>query len=326
MIVSKTPFRISFFGGGSDLPSYYNQTPGMVVSVTIDKYLYISLNKKFDDSIRVSYSVTENVNNVDNLNHDIVKHTLKYFDINKGIELASISDLPSNGTGMGASSAFAVGLIKALENYKYSEEILAKSSLAELACIIEIQLCQKPIGKQDQYACSHGGFNVHEFHPSGVITKNIKLDKDIVNYLEDNLILLHTSKGRSADDILKNQNQRMKDNDKSFQNMNQMVELAKQFENDLKNKNLTYFGEMLDYSWQLKKEVSNDISNIEIDEMYEEAKQCGAKGGKILGAGGGGFMLLFADPKAQQTIKNRFNKNRPFNFKFDFNGSSIFRV
>ena len=298
----------------------------MVVSAAIDKYLYISLNEKFDDSIRVSYSVTENVSDVNDLKHDIVKHTLKYFDINKGIELASISDLPSNGTGMGASSAFAVGLIKALENYKYCEEILSKGSLAELACIIEIQLCQKPIGKQDQYACAYGGFNVHQFLEKGVHTQTLTLDKDIVEYLETNLLLLHTSKGRSADDILKNQNQRMKDNIKSFQNMNQMVELAKQFENDLKNKNLTYLGEMLDYSWQLKKEVSNDISNIEIDEMYEEAKQCGARGGKILGAGGGGFMLLFADPKAQLSIKQRFNKNRPFNFKFDFNGSSIFRV
>jgi D-glycero-alpha-D-manno-heptose-7-phosphate kinase len=326
MIVSKTPFRISFFGGGSDLPSYYNQSPGMVVSTTIDKYLYISLNKKFDDSIRLSYSVTENVNNIDDLKHDIVKHSLKYFDITKGIEIASISDLPSNGTGMGASSAFAVGLIKALENFKYSEEILSKASLAELACIIEINLCKKPIGKQDQYACAYGGFNVHNFASKGVSTSKIILDEDVTKYLESNLILLHTSKGRSADDILKNQNQRMKDSNKSFQNMKQMVELAKQFESDLKNKDLRYFGEMLDYSWSLKKEVSDDISNLEINEMYEEAKYCGAKGGKILGAGGGGFMMLYADPNAQKKIKEKFHNNKPFNFKFDFCGSTIFRV
>ena len=325
MIISKTPFRISFFGGGSDLPSYYNQNPGMVVSASINKYLYISLNKKFDDSIRVSYSITENVHHIDDLKHDIVKHTLNYFDITNGIELASISDLPSNGTGMGASSAFAVGLIKALETYKYSEQILSKSLLAELACIIEIDLCKKTIGKQDQYACAHGGFNVHNFDPNGVKSNNILLDQDTINYLENNLILLHTSKGRSADGILKNQNQRMIDSNKSFQNINQMVELAKQFENDLRNKDLKYFGEMLDYSWQLKKEVSNDISNIEIDEMYAEAKQCGAKGGKILGAGGGGFMLLFADKKAQDKIKLIFKKNKPFNFKFDFNGSMVTR-
>jgi D-glycero-alpha-D-manno-heptose-7-phosphate kinase len=298
----------------------------MVVSTTIDKYLYISLNKKFDDSIRLSYSVTENVNDVDDLKHDIVKHTLKYFDVTRGIEIASISDLPSNGTGMGASSAFAVGLIKALENFKYSEEILSKDSLAELACIIEISLCKKPIGKQDQYACANGGFNVHKFNASGVSTINMTLDEDIINYLQSNLILLHTSKGRSADDILKNQNQRMIDSNKSFQNMKQMVDLAKQFQFDLKNKDLKYFGEMLDYSWTLKKEVSDDISNLEINEMYEEAKNCGAKGGKILGAGGGGFMMLFADPNAQKKIKEKFHNNKPFNFNFDFDGSRVLRV
>lgn len=326
MIVSKTPFRISFFGGGSDLPSYYNQSPGMVVSATIDKYLYISLNKKFDDSIRVSYSTTEIVNDIESLKHDIVKHTLKYFDVTKGIELASISDLPSNGTGMGASSAFAVGLIKAIEAYKFSDDYLCKGSLAELACQIEISLCKKPIGKQDQYACAYGGFNTHIFGADKVHSKKIILDEDIKNYMEQNLILLHTSKGRSADDILKNQSKRMTDNKKSFDNIKYMVDLAKQFEIDLNNKNLNYFGEMLDYSWQLKKEVSDDISNLEIDEMYEDAKSCGAKGGKILGAGGGGFMLLFADPKAQQKIKEKFYNNKPFNFKFDFSGACVFKV
>jgi D-glycero-alpha-D-manno-heptose-7-phosphate kinase len=326
MIVTKTPFRISFFGGGSDLPSFYNQSPGMVISATIDKYIYISLNKKFDDSIRLSYSITENVNSVDDLKHDIVKHTLKYFDITKGIEIASISDLPSNGTGMGASSAFAVGLIKALENFRYSEEILSKSSLAELACIIEINLCKKPIGKQDQYACSYGGFNTHNFTAEGVSSSSIDLDDDTKEYLQDNLILLHTSKGRSADDILRNQSKRMIDNDKSFQNIKTMVELAQQFKIDLLNKDLRYFGEMLDCSWQLKKEVSNDISNLEINEMYEEAKLCGAKGGKILGAGGGGFMMLFADPHAQKNIKEKFHNNKPFNFKFDFNGATITKI
>ena len=326
MIVSKTPFRISFFGGGSDLPSYYNQSAGMVVSATIDKYLYISLNKKFDDSIRLSYSVTENVSNVEDLKHDIVKNTLKYFDIQNGIEIASISDLPSNGTGMGASSAFAVGLIKAIEAYKYSNDYLHKSSLAELACQIEINLCQKPIGKQDQYACAFGGFNAHYFESKGVSTEVLTVDQDTIEFLEKNLILLHTSKGRSADDILKNQSKRMEDNNKSFENVKMMVQLAKQFKNDLLKKDLKHLGNMLDFSWQLKKEVSDDISNSEINEMYDEAKNCGAEGGKILGAGGGGFMLLYANPKVQQKIKQVFHKNKPFNFKFDFIGSSIKKI
>jgi D-glycero-alpha-D-manno-heptose-7-phosphate kinase len=326
MIVSKTPFRISFFGGGSDLPSYYNQSPGMVVSATIDKYIYISLNKKFDDSIRVSYSTTENVENVDDLKHDIVKHTLKYFGITNGIELASISDLPSNGTGMGASSAFAVGLIHALQKYKIPSHTMLRNQIAELACQIEINHCQKLIGKQDQYACAYGGFNAHMFSDEGVKTKNIEIHDSILEHFENNLILLYTTKGRAADDILKDQSQRMIDNEKSFQNMQKMVELAKQFYTDLKNEDLSNFGEMLDYSWHLKKEISKGISNSELDEMYDVAKSCGAKGGKVLGAGGGGFMLLYADPIAQKCIKEKFSKCRPFNFHFDFDGTTALRV
>ena len=326
MIVSKTPFRISFFGGGSDLPSFYNQYPGMVISAAINKYIYISLNEKYDDSIRLSYSVTENVDNVDDLKHDIVRHTLKHFKLNKGIELASVSDLPSNGTGMGSSSAFAVGLIKAIEKYKYFNNKFDKKSLANLACQIEIDLCKKPIGKQDQYACAFGGLNVHNFEKDDVITKNIHLDKDVQEHLEENLILLHTSKGRSADSILQNQNKKMINDDKSFQYIKVLIEFAKQFENDLLIKNLENLGEMLDQSWKIKKEVSDNITNKDIDLMYDKAKECGAKGGKILGAGGGGFMLLYADKKSQIKIKEVFNKNNPFNFKFDFNGSIAFDV
>jgi D-glycero-alpha-D-manno-heptose-7-phosphate kinase len=326
MIVTKTPFRISFFGGGSDLPSYYNQSQGMVVSATINKYIYISLNKKFDDSIRISYSITENVNDVEDLNHDIAKHTLKYFDVCKGLELASISDLPSNGTGMGASSAFAVGLIKALHSYKFPDQIINKNILAELACNIEIDLCKKPIGKQDQYACAYGGFNAHIFEKDNVQSKSIKLDFETLKYLEENLLLLYTTKGRSANDILKNQSEKMVSNEKSFQNMQLMVDLAKQFKSNLEKQNLSDFGEMLDYSWQLKKEVSNGISNLELDEIYEVAKNCGAKGGKILGAGGGGFMLLFADPKSQIKIKDKLSICKPFNFNFEFDGASVSKV
>lgn len=326
MIVTKTPFRISFFGGGSDLPSFYQKSLGCVVSATIDKYIYISLNKKFDDSIRVSYSTTENVNDVENLNHDIVKHTLKYFNVCKSLELASISDLPSNGTGMGASSAFAVGLIKALHAYKFPDQSINKNILAELACNIEIDLCKKPIGKQDQYACSYGGFNSHIFEKDEVKSESININFDTLKFLEENLLLLYTTKGRSANDILKNQSEKMTNNEKSFQNMKLMVDLAKQFKNDLEKQNLTHFGEMLDYSWQLKKEVSDGISTPELDEIYEVAKNCGSKGGKILGAGGGGFMLLFADPKSQIKIKEKLSLCKPFNFNFEFDGASVYKV
>jgi D-glycero-alpha-D-manno-heptose-7-phosphate kinase len=326
MIVTKTPFRISFFGGGSDLPSFYQKSLGCVVSATINKYIYISLNKKFDDSIRVSYSITENVNDVEDLNHDIAKHTLKYFDICKGLELASISDLPSNGTGMGASSAFAVGLIKALHTYKFPDQSIDKNILAELACNIEIDLCKKPIGKQDQYACAYGGFNTHIFEKDKVQSESLNINFDTLKFLEENLLLLYTTKGRSANNILKNQSEKMINNEKSFQNMKLMVDLAKQFKDDLEKQNLTHFGEMLDYSWQLKKEVSDGISNLELDAIYEAAKSCGAKGGKILGAGGGGFMLLFADPKSQIKIKDKLSFCKPFNFNFEFDGASVYKV
>lgn len=326
MIISKTPFRISFFGGGSDLPSFYNQSPGYVVSATIDKYIYISLNKKFDDSVRVSYSVTEIVDDINNLNHDIVKNTLKFYKIHSGIEIASISDLPSNGTGMGASSAFAVGLIAALQEYKFPHAPMSKNLLAKFACQIEIDHCKKPIGKQDQYACAFGGFNAHSFDFYSVQSRKLILDQDVIDYLENNLILLYTSKGRSADDILVKQNKNIVSHTKSFDNLKKMVELAKQFEVDLIKKDLSNFGEMLDYSWHLKKEVSENISNPDIDSMYEEAKNCGALGGKILGAGGGGFMLLLADKTAQNKIIEKFKDNRPFNFKFDFAGPQCFKV
>lgn len=308
------------------MPSFYNQNPGYVVSATIDKYLYISLNKKFDDSIRVSYSVTENVDDIENLKHDIVRNTLKFYNINSGIEIASISDLPSNGTGMGASSAFAVGFIAALQEYKFPNLPLSKNFLAKLACQIEIDLCKKPIGKQDQYACAFGGFNSHKFDFYNVQSRKLNLDPDIIEYLQSNLILLHTKKGRSADEILDKQNDNIKTQTKSYENILKMVELAKQFESDLIKKDLSNFGEMLDYSWQLKKEVSDNISNSDIDKMYEEAKNCGASGGKILGAGGGGFMMLFADKSAQIKIKEKFHNNKPFNFKFDLNGPQCFRV
>lgn len=326
MILSKTPFRISFFGGGSDLSSFYNQSPGFVVSAAINKYIYISLNKKFDDSIRVSYSITENVNNISELKHDIVKNALKYYGVESGVELASISDLPSNGTGMGASSAFAVGLINALHNYKNPEKYLPANKLAELACEIEIDLCKKPIGKQDQYACAYGGINTHTFENDSVTSKRLQLGLDTIQYLEDNFILLYTSIARSANDILKDQSQKMIDNNKSFENMKLMVKLAHQFHADLVKNDFSSLGEMLDYSWQLKKEVSNGISNPELDELYNDAKRCGAKGGKVLGAGGGGFMLLYADPKTKEKIKEKFYQYKPFNFKFDFGGPKILQV
>jgi D-glycero-alpha-D-manno-heptose-7-phosphate kinase len=325
MIVSKTPFRISFFGGGSDLPSYYMQEEGCVISTSIDKYLYITASKKFDQSIRLSYSVTENVAETKNLQHDIVRNILEVFKIKTGIEITSVSDLPSNGTGMGSSSAFAVGLINAL--FKYSQGAKPNSeALALMACAVEIDMCEKTIGKQDQFACAYGGFNEFIFKKNSVIANPISISQSVKEELEENMLLLYTNTSRLANDILKEQSQNTESNSTTMNSLREMVKLAHIFKDKVTSQKLEDVGEMLDYSWQLKKNLTTNISNSELDELYQYCKKLGAKGGKILGAGGGGFMLVYADPKSQEKIKKELRRFKPFNVKIATEGSKTQEV
>ena len=325
MIVSKTPFRISFFGGGSDLPSYYMQEEGCVISTSIDKYLYITASKKFDQSIRLSYSVTENVAETKNLQHDIVRNILEVFKIKTGIEITSVSDLPSNGTGMGSSSAFAVGLINAL--FKYSQGAKPNSeALALMACAVEIDMCEKTIGKQDQFACAYGGFNEFIFKKNSVIANPINISQSVKEELQENMLLLYTNTSRLANDILKEQSQNTESNLTTMNSLREMVKLARIFKDKVISQNLEDVGEMLDYSWQLKKNLTTNISNSELDELYQYCKKLGAKGGKILGAGGGGFMLIYADPKSQEKIKKELRRFKPFNVKIATEGSKTQEV
>jgi D-glycero-alpha-D-manno-heptose-7-phosphate kinase len=325
MIVSKTPFRISFFGGGSDLPSYYMQEEGCVISTSIDKYLYITASKKFDQTIRLSYSVTENVAETKNLQHDIVRNILEVFKIKTGIEITSVSDLPSNGTGMGSSSAFAVGLINAL--FKYSQGAKPNSeALALMACAVEIDMCEKTIGKQDQFACAYGGFNEFIFKKNSVIANPINISQSVKEELEENMLLLYTNTSRLANDILKEQSQNTESNLDTMNSLREMVKLAHIFKDKVTSQNLEDVGEMLDYSWQLKKNLTTNISNSELDELYQYCKKLGAKGGKILGAGGGGFMLIYADPKSQEKIKKELRRFKPFNVKIATEGSKTQEV
>ena len=325
MIVSKTPFRISFFGGGSDLPSYYMQEEGCVISTSIDKYLYITASKKFDQTIRLSYSVTENVAETKNLQHDIVRNILEVFKIKTGIEITSVSDLPSNGTGMGSSSAFAVGLINAL--FKYSQGAKPNSeALALMACAVEIDMCEKTIGKQDQFACAYGGFNEFIFKKNSVIANPINISQSVKEELEENMLLLYTNTSRLANDILKEQSQNTESNLATMNSLREMVKLAHIFKDKVTSQNLEDVGEMLDYSWQLKKNLTTNISNSELDELYQYCKKLGAKGGKILGAGGGGFMLVYADPKSQEKIKKELRRFKPFNVKIATEGSKTQEV
>lgn len=321
MIITKTPLRISFTGGGSDLPQYLEKNNGAVISTAINKYIYVCLNKKYDDKILLSYSHKENVKNIKSIKHKIFRETLKYFNINKSIELASIADVPSKGSGLGSSSAFTNGLILALSNYKKIK--MSKYNLANLSSMIEINKCNQTIGFQDQYATSFGGFNLIEFKKNKISVKKLKVNKNIVNKLEKNLILFDTKIGRSSSDVLKSQIKNINNNFNTKNYVSKMVELSYLLYSELSSNNISNFGEILDENWKLKKLLSNNVSNNLIDHYYNTAKKNGAIGGKLLGAGKGGFLMLYANQENHNKIIKSLKKLNYFRVKFENKGSEV---
>lgn len=319
MIISKTPFRISFAGGGTDLRTYYSNGYGAVVSATIDKYVYITVNRRFDDTIRISYSKTEIVAAIEQIQHEIVRECLNLTGITKGIEITSIADIPA-GTGLGSSSSFTVGLLNAL--YAFKGEQKSSEYLADKACEIEIGRLGKPIGKQDQYAAAFGSINYFRFNADETVNQErIQLDKSDIDKLNGKLLLFYTGMTRSADTILSAQQQ----NTSSKQGrLDCMREQADKFKNRLLLEGVgSRIGECLHTGWMLKKQLSNRISNPEIDEYYWKARQAGAVGGKILGAGGGGFLLLYCDEEKQERVQAALKELKRINFKLTENGSQI---
>ena len=322
MIISRTPLRMSFVGGGSDLASFYEHEPGAVVSTAIDKYMYITVNKKFDNQIRASYSVTEFADKPEEIKHQLIREALLFLNLTGGIEITSISDIPSKGTGLGSSSTYTVGLLNALHAYK--GEFASAERLGKEACRIEIEACKSPIGKQDQYAAAFGGFNYIQFNPDGsVFVDPIICLKETRDRLESNLLMLYTGLTRSTNNILKNQNEATIKSSKKRKILSQMVVLAHDLKKTLENNNLEDFGKILDANWELKKQMDEGISNDQIDEWYSKAKKAGAVGGKILGAGGGGFLLLYAPKERHENIKSVLSDLTVTNFKFDPEGSKI---
>lgn len=322
MIISQTPLRISFAGGGSDLPEFYKKIPGAVVSTSINKYIYITVNKKFDNQIRASYSSTEIVSHPDELKHELIRESLKLAGIYNGLEITSISDIPS-GTGLGSSSSFTVGLLNSLNAYRgiYS----SPSELAINACDIEIRKCHKPIGKQDQYAAAYGGLNFIEFNSNGEVNVSpIIIKQNKLEELEDNLLLMYTGITRSADLVLKDQNNNIsKGMSAATSDLKLMVELAKELKKSLTEGDINKFGEILDENWNLKKKLSKQISNPKIEQWYNLGKKNGAIGGKILGAGGGGFLLFYAPSAKHHKIIDALPKLTPTSFRFEKGGSRI---
>lgn len=289
MILVKAPLRISFFGGGSDLPSFYNQEQGHVLSTTIDKYMYVAINTNDSDLIKLMYSEIEIVDHYDKLKHDIVRHSLQSYGkkYQKGIEIASFADIPTVGTGLGSSSTFAVALIEGLN--VLNKMHYSKETIAHMACNIEINKCGSPIGRQDQYAAAYGGFNHFTFNANDKVnTEPVNASTFHTMALNEKLLLFYTGIQRSANDILKRQQQDL--------NVNQIKEMSFQAQTGLeflKIGNLDCFGEELDIAWRFKRSLVEGITNPFIDDVYSEGIRLGALGGKILGAGGGGYMLFY---------------------------------
>ncbi len=323
MIISRTPFRVSFAGGGSDLPSFYRKSTGAVLSTSIDKYMYIAIHPYFEkDKIQLKYSKTEQVDNIDSIKHPIFREVLKMYGLT-GVDLNSIADIPS-GTGLGSSSSFTVGLLNAVR--AYLGKATSGEKLGELACDVEINRVGSPIGKQDQYAAACGGLNFITFYGDETVNvEKIIMQPEKKKELEDNLLMVFVGGEHSANDILKSQSAAISDV-KKFEAQKQMVHLAYNLRESLENNNLDDFGRILHENWLLKKSLTSGISTGFVDEIYNKGIEAGALGGKLLGAGGAGFILFYCPKEKQHEFRERMGNVSELNFKFDNYGSKIIYV
>ena len=306
-------------GGGTDLPSYYEENEGFLLATSINKYVYILLNKRFEDDIRLSYSKTEIVENILDIEHPIFREALKYLDVINKVELVSVADVPSN-CGLGTSSAFTVALLNAL--YTFKRDYVTIDKLAEAACHIEINLLKEPIGKQDQYASAFGGFNAYYFHKDGKVTvEPVCIKDENLMELQSNMFLFYLNKTRSASTVLTEQNNKSKGKDKNtLDRLHKIKEIGMHTRKILEAGKIDEFGEILHNHWLTKKGLSDKVSNDFIDEVYETARKNGALGGKVVGAGGGGFLMLYCPqnkPRLVEAMKKIGLTPTWFNFEFE---------
>ena len=322
MVISRTPLRMSFVGGGTDFPGFYREHGGAVVSTALDKYVYVTVNKKFDDGIRIAYSSNEEVGCVDDINHPLVRATMKFLGLQGGLEITTIADIPSQGTGLASSSAFEVGLINALG--AYTGRYVSAEALGRESCQVEIDICGEPIGKQDQYAVAYGGFNFIEFRPddSVVVSPIVALPKTLQT-LRANTLMFYTGITRSASQLLKQQSEAIASEKAKRDTLVRMAGLAHVLRDELQQNNTDSLGEILHENWELKKTLTKGISNPAIDAWYNLARQAGATGGKLLGAGAGGFLMIYAPSERHAQIKETLNMLRPIGFEFEPLGSRI---
>ncbi|WP_297425198.1 GHMP kinase [Clostridium sp.] len=319
MIISKTPLRVSFFGGGTDIKDYYCQGGGAVFSATIDKYIYVIVKSRYDSKIVLNYSSKEEVNSVEEIQHKIIKAALEITGIKGGIEITSISDIPSQGSGLGSSSSFAVGLLNALFVYKGEEK--NPYELAELACKIEIDILKEPIGKQDQYAAAFGGFKKYIFFEDETVdVENVKISSNNYRLLNMHTMMFYTGITRKAASVLSDQKKNIECQREA---LDRLKKFALNCQNDFTNLNIFKIGTLMDTSWQEKKKLSQKIHNDEINMIYDVAKEAGIYGGKLLGAGGGGFFLFLCPLEKQQKVREALKNYRELPITYDKYGSRI---
>jgi len=323
MIITKTPLRLPIGGGGTDLPFFFPLYGGEMVSAAIDKYIYVMVSgRKFHDEIRVSYSKTENVRKVDDLENKRVKAALKLLNINEPLEIATIAEVPGS-SGLGSSSSFTVGLLKALHTYK--GEMVSSKTLAEEAAKIEIEIIKEPIGKQDQYASALGGINHLKINKDGIVSASpLNLSYETMKNMESSLHMFFTGIQRDSSEVIKDQTASVTKDEDKMESMKQIKQIGIEIKESLERGDLKKFGRLMNLHWETKKKTSSKMSSSKIDRLYDAALKNGALGGKIMGAGGGGFFLFYCDNNPGDFISAMQKEGlKHVPFKFDLDGSKI---
>ena len=319
MIIVQTPLRISFFGGGTDFRAFFMQEGGYVLSSAIDKYIFVTIKKRFDSKLRIGYTQTEMVDEVDQIHHELIRESLRTTRIERGVEITTMGDIPSEGSGLGSSSTVTVGALHAM--YAYLGEIVPAERLAREACEIEIEILKRPIGIQDQYIAAYGGLRFIEFLPNGqVIAEKLNLSPEAQRTLNNNFMLFYTGMSRDSSSILKEQVGNLKDHLNELREIKQMAHEARCA---IETANFDVLGVLLHQSWELKKRLARTISNGRINEMYETARRAGAIGGKIAGAGGGGFLLLYVPLESQNKVRTKLNDLQELPFRLEADGTKV---
>ncbi len=321
MIINKTPLRISFFGGGTDIPSFSDKEFGCVLSTTINKYIYLVTHQTFGEKNILAYSIREEVEDIDQILNTRIREIMRKTGVTKRVEIHSLAEVPA-GTGLGSSSSFAVGLLNLL--YSSKGKFVSKEQLAKEACEIEIDVLKEPIGKQDQYAAAFGGMNFIKFNTDGSVEiEPINVTSETLNKINDRIVMFYLDKTRDASSVLSEQNSNISLYEKKFNAMKKMRDITLKMKEELENNCIDNFGKMLHQSWLLKKSLANSISDFKIDEIYCRGLSAGASGGKVPGAGEGGFILFYCEPEKQDLLRKELRELREFKIQFEKGGTRI---